>query len=123
MCVERGTSTGLCFSVETAARLFRGGEGAWRLNAVRRAGLFVLLLVCLPTFLSMLGSGKSLSEAYGQGESHAVASTEQASSDLAGLSAQRDESSGFDTRKLLRDRSEPTVAGAAMHVALFVPRN
>jgi hypothetical protein len=70
-----------------------------------------------------LGAGESLNRAFGQSESDAVVSNAQASSGNAGLSAQRVESSGFDARKSLRERSEPTVTGAAMHVALFVPRN
>lgn len=123
MCVERGTSTRRFLSVETAARLFRVGEGAWRLNSVRHAGLVAFLLVCLPTLVAGLGAGESLNRAFGQSESDAVVSNAQASSGNAGLSAQRVESSGFDARKSLRERSEPTVTGAAMHVALFVPRN
>ena len=123
MCVERGTSTRRFLSVETAARTFRVGQGAWRLNAVRHAGIVVFLLVCLPTLLAGLGAGENLNRAHGQSESDAVVPSAQVSSGNAGLSAQRGESSGFDTRKSLRERSEPTVTGAAMHVALFVPRN
>jgi len=69
-----------------------------------------------------LGAGDSLNRAYGQSESNAVVSTVQSSSEEAGLSAQLP-SAGSDTRKSMRERSEPTVTGAAMHVALFVPRN
>jgi hypothetical protein len=73
--------------------------------------------------LAGLGAGENLNRAHGQSESDAVVPSAQVSSGNAGLSAQRGESSGFDTRKSLRERSEPTVTGAAMHVALFVPRN
>jgi len=106
-------------SVETPDRAIRSEDSAW----LRHVKVVVVLLVCLPTLLAALGAGEGLNRAYGQDESNAVVSNAQASSDRAGLSAQRGESSGFDARKSMRERSEPVVTGAAMHVALFVPRN
>lgn len=132
MFVERGTSTRRFSSHDKAARTFRAGIGAWR----SRASLIVCLLVCLPTLLIGLGAGEGLNLAYGQSESNAVVSTAQSSSREPsreiGVSAQflggsveatGSNSRGADTRKSLRERSEPTVTGAAMHIALFVPRN
>jgi len=73
----------------------------------------VLFSVCLPALLIALGAGESLNLAYGQSESNAAAS-----------SAVRATASGVSDQTFsTRERSEPTVTGAAMHVALFVPRH
>ena len=87
-----------------------------------------VLSVCLPVVLIGLGAGSSLNLAYGQGESNAVVSSAQTASDEVGVSDQlrTDSRAGISSetnRKSMRERSEPTVTGAAMHVALFVPRN
>jgi len=73
----------------------------------------VLFSVCLPALLIALGAGESLNLAYGQSESNTAASSAVRATE-SGVSDQT-----FSTR----ERSEPTVTGAAMHVALFVPRN
>jgi hypothetical protein len=73
----------------------------------------VFFSVCLPALLIALGAGDSLSLAYGQSESNAAVPTAVRATE-SGLS---------DQNRPTRDRSEPTVTGAAMHVALFVPRN
>lgn len=87
-----------------------------------------VLSVCLPAVLIGLGAGSSLNLAYGQGESNAVVSSARVASDEVGVSDQLHagslaEQGTGSNRKSLRERSEPTVTGAAMHVALFVPRN
>lgn len=80
---------------------------------VGRVKKVVLLSVCLPALLIALGAGEGLNLAYGQGESNAVVSP-----------ASRDQEPGVSAQsRSMRERSEPTVTGAAMHVALFVPRN
>ena len=73
----------------------------------------VFFSVCLPALLIALGAGDSLNLAYGQSESNAAVPTAVRATE-SGLS---------DQTRSTRERSEPTVTGAAMHVALFVPRN
>ena len=63
-----------------------------------------------------LGSGVASNQALGQGESDAVFPSAQRASASVGS---QESAAG----KSMRERSEPTVTGAAMHVALFVPRN
>ena len=106
MFVERGTAARQ-MSHSKAAWAFQAGNGAWRLMqsaAARHAKLLLIVAVSLPVSAIGLGAGSLLNSAHGQSESNAVVSSvqEQASS---------------------RVRSEPMVTGAAMHVALFVPRN
>ena len=82
------------------------GNGAWRLMqsaANRHAKLLLIVAVSLPVSAIGLGAGSLLNSAHGQSESNAVVSSVQEQSS--------------------RVRSEPMVTGAAMHVALFVPRN
>ena len=133
MFVERGTSTRRVLSShDRTSRLFREVSGSWQHFAPRAPRVVLFLAVCLPTLLIGLGAGEGLNLAHGQSESNAVVSSAQNSSEEVGVSdqlqgmsaeASRVHSGSAGTRKLMRERSEPTVTGAAMHVALFVPRN
>jgi len=105
MFVERGTAARQMSRGKTAWTV-QVGNGAWRLMqsaANRHAKLLLIVAVSLPVSAIGLGAGSLLNSAHGQSESNAVVSSVQEQSS--------------------RVRSEPMVTGAAMHVALFVPRN
>lgn len=114
MLVERGMPMRqFCSHGETQAPDSACGQVTGLGFVTRHVKKVVIASVCLPALLIALGAGGSLNLAYGQSESETAASPAVRVTEV-GVS---------DQLQSARERSEPTVTGAAMHVALFVPRH
>ena len=113
MLVERGMPMRqFCPHGESQAPNSACGQVAKSGFVARHAKKVVIASVCLPALLIALGAGGGLNHAYGQSESETAVSPAVRVTEV-GVS---------DQLHSARERSEPMVTGAAMHVALFVPR-